>query len=208
MARRSRSIILLSGGLDSTVSAAIAVRRTAVQYAFTFDYGQRAARMEIQASKKISRHLKIQHKVIMIPYFREFESLALIRTRHGANPRKFLSVKNVWVPNRNGLFINIAACYAEHYDADLIITGFNRDEAQHFPDNTPQFIAAANHALMYSVRRRVKVRSYVSDLNKKQIYKTGLRYHAPLEFIYSCYLGGKEMCGMCSSCKKLLSCFE
>lgn len=206
--KNSKSIILLSGGLDSTVSAAIAVRKTAPLYAFTYDYGQRAARMEIKASRAISRYFKIPHKVIKIPFFREFNTLALLSSKKKKSVRKFLTVDNVWIPNRNGLFVNVAACYAEYYGAELIITGFNREEARQFPDNRPQFIAAVNHALMYGTRNKVKVRSFVSDYTKKQIYKTGIRYHAPLEYIYSCYLGEKEMCGACSSCKSLRACFE
>jgi 7-cyano-7-deazaguanine synthase len=120
-----------------------------------------------------------------------------------ANPKHYTTLKNLWVPNRNGLFINIAACYAEYYGAQVIVTGFNRDEAREFPDNKPQFIAAVNHSLMYSTLQKVKVDSYVAEYTKKQIYRVGKRYKAPLHNVYSCYLGGEKMCGKCASCKKL-----
>jgi 7-cyano-7-deazaguanine synthase len=194
---------LLSGGLDSTVSAAIAKKKTRPLFALTFDYGQRAARMEILASRKISRKLNITHRTIKIPFFRTFKNLALLRTKKTPRMQNFNRIRDVWVPNRNGLFINIAACYAEYHNAGVIITGFNREEAEEFPDNTPQFIAAINHSLMFSTRKKVKVISYVSDYTKKQIYMLGLRYKAPLEHVYSCYLGRATMCGTCASCKRL-----
>ncbi len=202
---KPRSIILLSGGLDSTVSAVIAKKRTKPLFALTFDYGQRAAKMEILAAKKICRALGIKHKMVKVPFYKEFKVLIMLRSGKKVSTKKFAILKDVWVPNRNGLFINIAACYAEYYGADTIVTGFNREEAAEFPDNKPQFIAAVNHSLMFSTLTRVKVTSYVADCTKKQIYNIGLRYKAPLEHIYSCYLGSEEMCGKCASCQKLFA---
>lgn len=200
---KAKSIILLSGGLDSTVSAAIACQKTRPLFALTFDYGQRAARMEIRASRRICRSLKIKHKVVSLQFFKDFKKLRLLTRTKKANPKHYTTLKNLWVPNRNGLFINVAACYAEYYGAQVIVTGFNRDEAREFPDNKPQFIAAINHSLMYSTLKKVKVNSYVSDYTKKQIYQVGKRCMAPLQHIYSCHLGGEKMCGKCASCKKL-----
>jgi len=199
---RPKSIILLSGGLDSTVSATIAKRKTEPIFALIFDYGQRSAKMEILASKKICKALKIKHKVVKIPFFNEFKKLVMIQSKK-VNTKKFSRLKDIWIPNRNGLFINIAACYAEYFGADLIIAGFNREEARQFPDNTPQFIRAINKSLNYSALKKIKVKSYVEKLSKKEIYRLGLKYKSPLKYIYSCYLGGKKMCGKCASCRRL-----
>jgi 7-cyano-7-deazaguanine synthase len=200
---KPRSIILLSGGLDSTVNAAIARRRTRPLFAMTFDYSQRAVRMEVAASKKICRLLKIEHKAVRLPFFEEFDRLIML---HGKTARisQFRRTCDVWVPNRNALFINIAACYAEYYGASIIVTGFNRDEAQEFPDNSEGFLRAVNRSLEYGTRHKVKVKSYTLKNTKKEIYRLGLRYKAPLQHVYSCYLGGKEMCGRCASCKRLI----
>jgi len=200
---KRRSVVLLSGGLDSTVSATIAAKRTRPLFALTFDYGQRAARMEIRAARTISKALRIPHKTVKIPFFKTFKNIALLRSQKKPSAQSLSRIHNVWVPNRNGLFINIAACYAEHHRVDLIVTGFNREEAEQFPDNTPQFIAAINHSLMFSTLTTPKVVSYVMNYRKKQIYRLGLRYNAPLQHIYSCYRGRKEMCGKCASCKRL-----
>lgn len=200
---KAKSIILLSGGLDSTVSASIAREETNPLFALTFDYGQRAARMELEAAKKICRFLKIPHKPVMLPFFGEFSRLMLLRSK-SADVKKQKRVESLWIPNRNGLFINIAACYAEYYGAEIIVTGFNREEACEFPDNSAEFMDAINRSLHYSTLSRVTVKSYVLDLTKKEIYRLGLKHNAPLEYVYSCYLGAKKMCGKCASCKRLI----
>lgn len=200
---KTKSIILLSGGLDSTVSASIARQKTDPLFALTFDYGQRAGRMELDAAQKICRSLRIKNKAVKLPFFEEFRRLMLLHSEK-AEGKKFQKVESLWVPNRNGLFINIAACYAEYYGADLIITGFNREEACEFPDNSTAFMVAINESLRYSTLSSVKVESYVADLTKKEIYQLGIKYKAPLELVYSCYLGEKEMCGKCASCKRLI----
>ena len=200
---KPKSIILLSGGLDSTVSATVASRRTRPLFALTFDYGQRAAKMEIAASKKICRFLMIEHKTIKLPFFKEFKGLILVdRTKKGL--KRSRGVRDLWIPNRNGLFINIAACFAEYYSARIIVTGFNREEAREFPDNSEHFLHAINQSLKYSTLNKVEVRSYVLQHTKKEIYRLGLKFKAPLELVYSCYLGGKNMCGKCASCKRLI----
>jgi len=203
-----KSIVLLSGGLDSTVSATIAKRKTKPIFALTFDYDQRAAKMEILASKKICQVLKIKHKVVKLLFFNEFKKLVMLKDKDRVSIRKFNELEDVWVPNRNGLFINIGAVYAEYYNADLIITGFNLEEAQEFPDNTPQFIRAINKSLEYSTLKKIKVKSYVAGLTKKEIYSVGLRCKAPLQYIYSCYLGKKKMCGKCASCRRITEFIE
>lgn len=200
---KRKSIILLSGGLDSTVSATIAAKKTRPLFALTFDYGQRAARMEIRVSRKISKALHIPHRTVKIPFFKTFKNIALLRSQKKPSVQSLSRIRDVWVPNRNGLFINIAACYAEYHKVDLIVSGFNREEAEEFPDNTPQFIAAINHSLMFSTLRNVKVVSFVSHYTKAQIYRLGLKYRAPLQHVYSCYLGRTKMCGECVSCRRL-----
>jgi 7-cyano-7-deazaguanine synthase len=201
---KPKSIILLSGGLDSTVNAAIATRCTRPVCALTIDYGQRAAKMEIAASRNVCRVLKVRHKVVRLPFFSEFKKLVMLGNKKKARARDFTHLRNLWVPNRNALFINIAACYAEYHGAKLIITGFNLEEAREFPDNSSRFVDAINNALRHSTMNKVRVKSYTLDLTKREIYRVGLKYGAPLKHIYSCYMGGRKMCGKCASCTRLI----
>jgi 7-cyano-7-deazaguanine synthase len=200
-----KSIILLSSGLDSVVSCAIACRRTRPLCAITFDYGQRARHMEIGQARKVCRHFRIRHHVVGLPFFRDFVRSVMIGPPGRAAAKRFQRRQDVWVPNRNAVFVNIAAAYAEYFRAGLIVTGFNREEAAEFPDNTPAFVAAVNASLDRSTLRRPRVISFVQGLAKREIYRLGLRCGAPLQYVYSCYLGGRKMCGRCASCRKLLA---
>ncbi|UCC68708.1 MAG: 7-cyano-7-deazaguanine synthase, partial [Armatimonadota bacterium] len=97
----------------------------------------------------------------------------------------------------------IGAAFAEGLEADTIVAGFNAEEAATFPDNSAEFVAACNAALRFSTRREVRLLSYTQDLAKAEIVRLGLRIHAPLACIWSCYLGGREHCECCESCARL-----
>ncbi|HZE96540.1 MAG TPA: 7-cyano-7-deazaguanine synthase, partial [Planctomycetota bacterium] len=152
-----KGVAILSGGLDSTVSLAAATRKMKVVLAITFDYGQRAAKRERDASTKIAKHYKVPHRVLAIPWLADLTSTALVNRRAAlpVNEMSVRSAKAVWVPNRNGVFIEVAAAVAEALGADTVLAGFNREEAATFPDNSREYLAAINGALRYSTRSRV-----------------------------------------------------
>jgi 7-cyano-7-deazaguanine synthase len=207
-----KSIVLLSSGLDSTVNFLMALRETKILLSLTFDYGQKAREREIYFSKKICERYKVPHKVIYLDFLREINKSALgdkgnipLLSESDFSKEEILreTAQAVWVPNRNGLFLNIAACFAESLEADLIVTGFNREEAQTFPDNSKEFLTEANKFFTYSTLRKPKVISYTQDLNKKELVEKGIGLGLPFELIWSCYLGEELMCGTCESCQRL-----
>lgn len=201
-----KGVAILSGGLDSTVSLAAATRKMDVVLALTFDYGQRAAKRERDASAKIAKHYKVPHRVIAIPWLAGLTPTALVnrRAQLPVNEMSLRSAKAVWVPNRNGVFIEIAAAHAESLGATRLITGFNKEEAVTFPDNSPAYVSAINYALSYSTANGVKVVSFTGELEKKGIVNLGRRLDAPLKLIWPCYEGGKRWCGECESCLRSL----
>ncbi|OPX86266.1 MAG: 7-cyano-7-deazaguanine synthase [Pelotomaculum sp. PtaB.Bin104] len=205
-----RSAVLLSGGLDSAVSLAHALRESEVALCLTFNYGQHAAQKEIEAAANLTAYYHLPHQVVELPFLGEITGTALVKNEASLpEPELALlddpvaataSAVQVWVPNRNGLFINIAAAFAEACGAGLVVCGFNREEAATFPDNGADFVRAANSALSYSTLNDVKVVSYTQLLSKADIIKLGLRHHVPFQYIWSCYRGGEKMCGRCESC--------
>ncbi len=213
-----KSIVLLSAGLDSLTNLAIASKKSQIVLALTFDYGQRSAGQEIKKAKKICKHYKISHEVVVIPWLKKLTQTALVnRGRKIPKPTSenlneySVSLKNakaVWVPNRNGVFINIAASYAESLGASEIIVGFNKEEAATFPDNSEKYLKQAISALSSSTLSKVKVHSYTLRLNKKEIVKKALEVGAPLQLVWSCYEGKSKMCGECESCKRLRRALE
>ncbi|HWQ88634.1 MAG TPA: 7-cyano-7-deazaguanine synthase QueC [Desulfitobacteriaceae bacterium] len=207
-------IVLLSGGLDSAVALALYLESQALDLALTFDYGQRSVKQEIKAARLLAAHYGITHRVIFLPFLAEQTRTSLV-SRDMDLPflaesdlddiqgQALESALNVWVPNRNGLFINIAAVYAENLEHPAnIITGFNSEEAATFPDNSVDFISAINQSLRYSARQIIEVASPTAKLTKTDIVREGLRLGIPWDYIWSCYSDESQLCGECESCRR------
>ncbi|MFC1516963.1 7-cyano-7-deazaguanine synthase QueC [Candidatus Margulisiibacteriota bacterium] len=188
--------------------------QTKIALALTFDYGQRAANKEMQSAKLMAQQYGLPHKIIKLDWLKEITKTALVdhkkmiphlKTFELDDPsgKNLESAMAVWVPNRNGVFINIAAAYAESMEAEIIVTGFNWEEGQTFPDNTADFIKAANGALSFSTQKLVEVKSFISELAKAEIVHLGKSQEAPLKYIWSCYEGGEKHCWQCESCQRL-----
>jgi len=210
---KNKSIILLSSGLDSFVSLASSIEEYNITLALTFDYGQRAKDREIESSKKIAGYYGIEHKVISLPWLAQITSTSLVNTDSNLPQLKITeldntelthnSAKNVWVPNRNGLFINVAASFADSYDFTHIIFGANKEEGTTFPDNTQDFIDRINHSLEYSTLSSPKVFAPLINSDKMEIVKIGLSKKIPFNLVRSCYTNNEKHCGMCESCLRL-----
>jgi 7-cyano-7-deazaguanine synthase len=207
---KKKSIVLLSGGLDSVVNFKKALDETEVSLVLTFDYGQKSWPKERSAAQKISEKYHIPVEFIELPYL-SFLDTGLSKGNIPVFDENKLSDRNysldtakaVWVPNRNGVLINIAAAYADKLGIDFIVTGFNKEEGATFPDNTPEFIEKINASLKYSTLYHPEVLSYTIAMDKAQIVDFGRKTEAPFEFVWSCYWGRKEMCGECESCRRL-----
>ena len=201
----SKGIILLSGGLDSLVSLGLGIEKYGISLALTFDYGQKALEQEIMTSKNICDYYKIEHKVIKLDWLKNVTHTALVEDKELPegidNPED--SAKSVWVPNRNGLFLNIAGSFADGNDYDYIIIGANKEEGQTFPDNTQEFIDRINAEFEFSTQKHPKVVAPLINYDKNDIVKQAIEHNIPLEFVRSCYSDGKKHCGKCESCTRL-----
>lgn len=208
-----RSIVLLSGGLDSTVAMVAALQNSSIELALTFDYGQRAAKREAVAAAAIARYYGLKHRIMAVDFLKEITTTSLvdqaanvpILTLDSLDNEKITrdTANKVWVPNRNGLFINMAAAFAEATGCSQVITGFNAEEGKTFPDNTPEYMAAASLALSYSTQNSVKVCSPTVNLTKAAIITLGNQLAVPFHLLWSCYHGAQLMCGQCESCLRL-----
>lgn len=208
----TKSIILLSGGLDSLVSLGLKKDELNVSLALTFDYGQKSAKQEIEASARICEHYNIEHKVISLDWLKNITQTSLVSNidvptgRELDNPED--SAKSVWVPNRNGLFLNIAGSFADSYSYDYILIGANKEEGQTFPDNTQEFINAVNKEFEFSTQKSPKVVAPLINSDKNDIVMLALQHGVPLELTRSCYQGGAKHCGICESCSRLKHALE
>lgn len=212
MENAKRAVVLLSAGLDSSVNLYWSIKDYDVVLALTFDYGQRAAKKEIECSKNICSKLKINHEVVNLNFIGQLGGSSLTDLRQdvpvgsqvaiddlGASKK---SAKSVWVPNRNGVFLNVAAAYAESLQADLVIPGFNLEEATTFADNSAAYIKAATQAFSYSTRNQVEVFCWTTQMSKIEIVKKGHELGLDWSLIWPCYLAKDQWCGECESCQR------
>lgn len=201
----TKAVILLSGGLDSLVSLGLVRKNYDEILALTFDYGQKALRDEVEASEKICEYYKISHEVIKLDWLKKITNTALVSDNEiPTDVEDFnASMKAVWVPNRNGLFLNIAACYADSNGAEAIIIGANKEEGETFPDNTQEFADRVTAEFEYSTQAKPKVLVPLIKYSKNDIVKQALDNNIPLELVRSCYKGGGKHCGKCESCMRL-----
>lgn len=213
-----KSVILLSGGLDSLVSLAVTNKENIkTELAITFDYGQKAFEKELLASKKIADFYKIKHEVIKLDWLKNITNTSLVAeaaipevTKEHLSDKKITqeSMKNVWVPNRNGLFINIAAAFCDAKEYDFVIIGANSEEAKTFSDNSKTFINSMNETLKTSTNYNVSVVAPLIDMDKDQIIAKAIEFEVPLEYINSCYSNTENHCGKCESCTRLKNALE
>lgn len=213
-----RAVALLSGGLDSLVAAALTRAEAEVVLAITCDYGQRAAAREIAAARQQCGWLGCAHEVVALPWLGALGGNALTDTAQPLPEPATAELdvaevaretaRAVWVPNRNGVLVNVAAAYAERQGAEWVVCGFNAEEAATFPDNSRAFMAAADVFWSYSTAHGARLHSPTADLDKAEIVRQGRALGAPLELVWSCYLGGEEQCGRCESCRRLQRALE
>lgn len=219
MKSSKKVVLLLSAGLDSTVNAFDAIKHHhEIVLALTFNYGQRAAKKEIESAAKIAAYLKIPHKVIDLSWFKDFNKSSLLVDSEvvptGAQveidnlERSTETAKSVWVPNRNGIFLNIGAAFAEALGADAVIPGFNAEEAVTFPDNSKEFLEASTKALALSTASKVTAGCYTVHLKKTDIVRLGQGLKVPWELIWPCYFAGDQWCGQCESCLRAKRAFN
>jgi 7-cyano-7-deazaguanine synthase len=225
---KKRAVVLLSGGLDSLVAAALTREgsltpcplslqergaEAELVLAITCDYGQRAARREVEAAGRQCAWLGCAHEVVALPWLGELGGNALTDAGRelpepGAEELDTAEIttataRAVWVPNRNGVMVNVAAAYAERLGAEWVVCGFNVKEAATFPDNSRGFMEAADCLWGFSTATGVRMYSPTADWDKREIVARGREVGAPLELVWSCYLGGVEQCGRCESCRRL-----
>ena len=125
------------------------------------------------------------------------------------NNNNFDDFESVWIPNRNGLFLNIAACYCDRYKIDYIVFGANKEEAENFVDNSKEFINSCDETFSFSTLQKPKIFAPCLNFDKIDIVNYIIENNIPLELIKSCYDStkneNKKHCGKCMSCKLLLN---
>lgn len=201
-----KAVILLSGGLDSTVCMSVAKAAGYELYPISFIYGQRHER-EIQCAKQVAEHYRVDKHLIITTNMNAIGGSALtadIDVPEGDENRKEIPV--TYVPARNLIFLSYALGYAEVLEAGKIFIGVNAVDYSGYPDCRPEFIERFQVLADYSTKaatqdkKQIRVETPLISLSKADIIKLGMANGAPLELTTSCYLGGEKACGICDSC--------
>ena len=208
-----KAISVLSGGLDCTVATSVYAKDYDI-HAITFNYGQKSFERELEASKKICDKMGFEHSVIDLPWLAQISNSSLntaeeipeIKEEELDDIKKSSeTASSVWVPARNMVFTSIATSFAESIGAEIIIVGWDAEEAATFPDNSKEFLNAFNELIKIGSPENIKIEAPAINLNKEEIVKLGLDVGAPMEISYSCYVGREKHCGVCESCMRKLN---
>lgn len=205
-----KAVVLLSGGLDSTITAYLAKEKGLELYALTVRYGQRHEQ-EVVSARKIAEELGVaDHKIVELN-LALFGGSALTdgesKMPEQRSPEEIEEggIPDTYVPARNAIMLSIALAYAETVNADEIYIGAHCLDYSGYPDCRPEFIKAyqamADLATKRAIEGRpIKIQVPLIQLDKKQIIEKGRELGVPFELTRSCYREGAKSCGTCDSC--------
>ncbi len=201
------SVVLLSGGLDSTVVLAMAVDEGREPVALSFRYGQRHSR-ELESAAAVAEHYRVEHRIIDLDLsclqsslLGEEDEIPSGRSEEEMES----SIPSTYVPGRNIILMSVAAALCESIGADSVHIGANSVDYSGYPDCRADFFQAFEDMLTLGTRtgsegRPISIETPILFLSKAEIVAAGRRLGAPLEKTWSCYRGGGKACGTCDSC--------
>ncbi len=206
-----RAVVLLSGGVDSSTTLAVARAAGYECYALTFRYGQRHA-AEVEAARAVARRLDAARHVILDIDLRQFggsaltDDLAVPKDRPPAAIGQGIPV--TYVPARNTIFLAFALAWAEVLSAGDVFIGVNALDYSGYPDCRPEYIAAFQHLAGLATRAGVegqplRIHTPLIKLTKREIIEKGLALGLDYALTVSCYdpAPGGEACGRCDACR-------
>jgi 7-cyano-7-deazaguanine synthase len=207
--RAGKAVVLLSGGLDSATSAALARRDGWELYGLTVRYGQIHVR-EIEAARRVAAALEMARHLEIGVNLAEFGGSALTGT--GAVPKdrplETAEIPATYVPARNTVLLSLALAWAEVLGAERIVIGVNALDYSGYPDCRPEYIAAFERLAGLATRsgvegHRLRVWAPLQHLTKADIIRLGVELGVDFGLTHSCYdpLPDGRPCGRCDSCR-------
>jgi len=205
------AIVLVSGGLDSCVTAAIAAQ--SYQLAFLHvNYGQRTEKRELKAFMDIADYYKVKPRLVTpLPFLKEIggSSLTNFKMPIPQGLPKSKDIPSTYVPFRNTHFIAIAVSWGEVIKAEKIFIGAMEEDSSGYPDCREEYFSIYNQLITLGTRPETKIEivTPIIHLKKAQVVKKGIELGAPLHLSWSCYQREDIACGKCESCQLRLKAF-
>jgi 7-cyano-7-deazaguanine synthase len=202
-----KAVVLISGGLDSATTLAVAREQEFACYAISFDYGQRH-RVELQAAEEVSRLLRVvEHKFIRVDWG-GIGGSALTDFNIAVPEAPTEAIPVTYVPARNTLFLAFALGWAEVLGAQDIFIGVNAVDYSGYPDCRPEFIESFEHLANLATRAGVegqvfRIQAPLLHLSKAEIIRKGIRLGVDYSRTVSCYQAdeARRACGICDTCR-------
>jgi 7-cyano-7-deazaguanine synthase len=215
MLGRSKAVVLLSGGMDSCVAAAIA-RQTHQLALLHASYGQRTERRERRAFDEIADYYKVDERlVVRLDHLAQIGGSALTDPKIAVpetGPEESFGRSQIpatYVPFRNAHFLSVAVSWAEVIGAEEVVIGAVAQDSSGYPDCRPEYYRAFQQLVREGTRpeTRIEMRTPVIGLRKHEIVRRGAELGAPLDRTWSCYQFEDAACGVCDSCRLRLAAF-
>jgi 7-cyano-7-deazaguanine synthase len=207
-----KAVCIISGGMDSALSAKIAQKEGYEIIAVHFNYGQRTEKKELGCFRKIAEDVAaVKSYEIDLDFFEQIGASALtdssIEVPTGGLEE---GVPVTYVPFRNGIFLSIAAAIAEKHHAEALFIGVVEEDSSGYPDCRESYIRQMQKAINLGTKDETKleIKMPLVALKKSEIVQKALELDVPLEHTWSCYQSEEEACGICDSCRLRLRGFE
>jgi 7-cyano-7-deazaguanine synthase len=211
---RPRAVLCLSGGMDSSVCAALAARDYDV-FAVHFSYGQRTEARELHSSQEVARIVGVKELLhLKIDLFRRIGGSALTDSAiavpvAGDEATIGDEVPVTYVPFRNAHFLSAAVSWAEVLGAETVFIGAVEQDSSGYPDCRPAYYEAFNQLIKMGTKDgKIRVATPLIQMRKSEIVRLGVELGAPFHVSWSCYSGETKACGVCESCVLRLRAFR
>lgn len=198
-----RAVVLHSGGIDSTISAAVAKRDGYELYMLHFDYGQRTESKERSCFAAIGKVFGAKRQEISNVRYLHWVGHSSLTDEHIPVPHgEPEGIPSTYVPFRNGIFLSLAAAWAETVHAEAIYIGAMEEDGPGYPDTTESFIVAMEKAINLGRRpeSKCKIVAPIIHMTKVEVIKLGIELVVPFGMTWSCYENEDVACGECQSC--------
>jgi 7-cyano-7-deazaguanine synthase len=214
--KNNKAVCLISGGLDSCVSAFIAKNLDFDIYSLTINYGQQHKK-ELECAKKISSDINSIDHIILKLNLNKFGGSTLFEGEY-VDIKKNIDeigkeIPSTYVPARNTIFLSLALAYAETINANTIYIGVNSTDYSGYPDCRPEYIKQFQKLANIATKKAIENEKIIIEapllyLSKSEIIKKGYNLRIPFNKTWSCYKGNSNPCGVCDSCLLRLKGFK
>lgn len=212
MKKYGNAVVLVSGGMDSALTAGIAAQKHRL-YFLHVNYGQKTQPRELKAFNDIAEYYKVKHKLVVdISHLKDIGGSSLTDKKMNISKADLRSRKipSSYVPFRNANILSIAVSWAEVIKAEKIFIGAVEEDSSGYPDCRKEFFDAYNKMILKGTKPdfKIKVETPIISFSKKEIVLSSVKLKAPLHLTWSCYKENKTACGVCDSCALRLRGFQ